>query len=309
VLRLAEEAKTDQQQRRCRSLSDQVKRQLQAGEADAVAKLMSGRTACSDLAPLYSQAADLIYEDGVEAYKKSQLMEALQKFRSALVINPRHELAAQYVDLTQNKLEVTAERAQLDWQRDFDAGKFDLAAQSYRQLKSLSSALPSASTSLKMNEIHANYRRVLAALVDSFNKACANNARVALENVRLQIDAVLPERSIGEDILANMHACSVTSGCIKMSTQAALARLKRRVDPQFPPEVKARLWVSPIMVVAALKIDQNGDVNVGELQGGNPVVYNGIRNALERWQFQPMLVEGQAQCVDTEIPIRLNFQN
>jgi hypothetical protein len=99
------------------------------------------------------------------------------------------------------------------------------------------------------------------------------------------------------------------TGCIKMSTQAALARLKRRVDPQFPPEVRARLRISPVMVVATTRIDQNGDVAVRELQGGNPVIYNGIRSAVERWKFLPMLVEGQAQCIDTEIPIRLSFQN
>ena len=79
VLRLAEEAKTDYRQQRCRSLAGEVETHLQAGDADAVVKLMEpNRTQCSDLAPLYSKAATRIYHDGVEAYKKAQMPEALQ---------------------------------------------------------------------------------------------------------------------------------------------------------------------------------------------------------------------------------------
>src|SRR5262249_45265380 len=168
-IRLAEEAKATQNEVRCRSLSDETQQQLSAGNSDAVVKLIgSSHSNCSALATLYPKAAELFYKQGLDAYKKAQMEGALQKFRTALQFEPKHELAAQYVDLTLSKLEVAADRALLAWRKDFAANDFALAARDYRELTARSS-------SATINEVRMEYRNALSSLVDSWNQACAKD--------------------------------------------------------------------------------------------------------------------------------------
>src|SRR5216117_2843356 len=62
VIRLAEEAKAEQNELRCRSLVDEAQRQLETGNAAAVVTLIgSSRAKCSGLAALHPKAADLVF--------------------------------------------------------------------------------------------------------------------------------------------------------------------------------------------------------------------------------------------------------
>src|SRR5262245_34473398 len=211
VIRLAEEAKARQNEVRCQSLSEEAQRQLNAGNSDAAVKLIgSNQPNCSDLVALHPKAAELFYKQGLEAYRKAQMEGALQKFRAALQLEPKHELAAQYVDLTLSKLEVAADRALLAWRKDFAAGEFALAARDYNELISRSS-------SATIGEVQMEYRRTLTSLVDSWNQACAKDDATKMEEIRVRVNALLPESSFAEDILGNMKTCTHT-GCIQMST-------------------------------------------------------------------------------------------
>jgi len=273
VIRLAEEAKAEQEELRCRSVSDEAQKELEIGNGDALVQLIgSSQTKCASLAAFYPKAADLVFKEGVEAYKKAQMPEALQKFRAALVLQPQLELAAQYIDLTESKLEVTAERALVAWRKDFNAGEFALAARDYRELKSLSS-------SQTIDEVHMEYRRVLSSLVASWNRACVKDDMASMENFRLQVNALLPEPSFGEDILAKMKTCSPT-GCIQMDSPLALTRLKTRVEIQFPAYVKSQVRISPMMVRVKVRINEKGDVASSEVQGGSPLLYNADRKSV-----------------------------
>src|SRR5215467_1690614 len=189
VIRLAEEAKTEQDELRCRSMMDETQKQLGNGNGDAVVKLIgSNQAKCAGLATFYPKAADLLYKEGLDAYKKAQMTEALQKFRSALVIEPKHELAAQYVELTQSKLEVRADKALLLWHKDFNAGDFASAARDYQEVKAVSSTQT-------LDEVRGEYRQTLSSLVDSWNRACASNDAAGMERVRVQVTTLLPEPS------------------------------------------------------------------------------------------------------------------
>jgi len=302
VIRLAEEAKAEQETLRCRSLSDEAESQLRTGNGDAVVKLIgSNRAKCSALAAFSPRTADLVFKEGLDAYKKAQMTEALQRFRSALVLEPTHELAAQYVDLTESKLQLKAERALLAWRKDFNAGEFALAAGDYRELRSVSS-------SQTIDDVRVEYRGALSSLVDSWNRACAKNDVAAMEGIRVNVNALLPEPSFGEDILAKMKSCAPT-GCIQMDSKLALARLKNRIDPQFPADTKSQINVFPVRVRVKVRIDEKGDVVTSDPQGGNPILYNAIRTAVDRWKFSPAVTEGAARCVDTEIPFLFTFGN
>jgi tetratricopeptide (TPR) repeat protein len=303
VIRLADEAKAEQDELRCSAVSDETQKQLTGGNGDAVVKLLgAGQAKCPGLAALYPKAADLIFKEGLDAYKKTQMAAALQKFREALVLEPKHELAAQYVDLTQSRLEVAAERALVTWRKDFTAGEFAVAARDYRELTAVSSPQT-------IDEARGEYRRALTNLVDAWNLACAKQDTTAMEKVRVQVTTMLPEPKFAEDILAKMNMCAPT-GCIKMDAQLALARLKNRVDPQFSAHVKAQVKSFPVRILVKARINEKGEIVSSELQGGHPALYDSIRAALDQWRFFPAATEdGGPRCVETEIPFVINFTN
>lgn len=300
VIRLADEARAEQNQVRCRSVMDDAQRQLGIGNTDGVVKLIGATgTKCSELAALNPKVAELLYKEGLDSYKKNHMEEAVRKFRSALRLEPKHELATQYLELTQSKLEIAADRTLLAWRKDFNAGEFALAARDYKDLVSLS-------TSETVDEVRLEYRRSLSNLADSWAGACANDDTSTMDQVRSRVNALLPEPSFGEDILAKMKTCAHTR-CIQMTPQLALTRLKIRVDPQFSPYIATMVKESQVTVRVKARITQAGDTTVTELNGGNTLLYDGVRTAVGQWKFSPAIVQGEARCVDTEIPFVLKF--
>jgi hypothetical protein len=300
VIRLADEARAEQNAVRCRTVIDETQRQLGNGNTDAVVKSIGANgSKCSELFALNPKVADLLYKEGLDAYKKNRIEEALQKFRSALRLEPKHELAAQYQELAQSKLEIAADRTLITWRKDFNAGEFASAAREYRDLVSLS-------TSETVDEVRLEYRRALSKLADSWVGACANDDANMMDEIRSRVDALLPEPSLGEDIQARMKTC-VHTRCIQMAAPLALTRLKNRVDPQFSPYVVTMMKESPVTVRVKAKITDAGDTVPRELTGGNALLYDAVRAAVGQWKFSPAIVQGEARCVDTEIPMVLKF--
>jgi hypothetical protein len=259
----------------------------------------SNQEKCSGLAPLSSKAADLLFKQGLEAYKKTQMETALQRFRAALSADPKHELATEYLDLTQTKLEAAADRALLAWRKDFSERQFALAARDYQELVSRGS-------SETIDQVRGEYRRTLSSLVDSWNSACAKNDNAVMEDVRLQVNQLVPEPSFVEDILAKMKTCT-PAGCLQMPSQLALVRLKTRVNPEFSAYVLSQLKVSPVVVHVKTRIDEAGNVANSETYGGSPLLYAAVRSAVQQWKFSPALLADQARCIETDIPIVINL--
>jgi tetratricopeptide (TPR) repeat protein len=300
VIQLADEAKAEQDALRCRTVTDDAQRQLGAGNLSGVLKLIGANQAkCAGIASLNPTVAELFYKTGLDAYKKGQMELALQNFRDAVRLQPGHDLAVQYLDLTQSKLEVAADRALISWRKNFSSREFESASRDYRDV--VSRSRPET-----IDEVRSEYRRALTALVDAWNRACAGNNTAAMEDVRRQVNELLPETSFAEDILANMKKCT-PAGCIQMSAPLALARLRNRVDPQFPAFVVSQLKVSPITVHVKARISEKGDVAASEVSGGNPLLYAAVRDAFSQWKFSPVVSEGDVRCVDTDIPIVINI--
>jgi hypothetical protein len=245
------------------------------------------------------KAADVFFKQGLEAYKKGQLHEGLEKFYAALRVEPKHELATQYIDLTKSKLEVAADRALVNWRKDFIAGEFALAARDYREL------LPQSSLDT-IAEVHREYRRALSDLVEWWNRGCSNNDAASMEEARRRINELLPEQSFAEDLLAKMKNCS-PAGCIQMTTAVALSRLRSRVDPQFPLNVISQLKGAQMTVHVKARISEDGRVTAIEPRDGNPTLHAPIRTAMDQWKFMPAISQGAARCVVAEIPIVINF--
>jgi len=302
VIKLAEEAKAEQNEVRCHALLDDAQKQYFAGNSDnLVAVIRSGQAKCPGVSALSPKAADMVFKEGLEIYKTAQMTGALQKFRMALALDPSHDLAGQYVELTERKLEVTADRALLAWRKDFDAGEFALAARDYRELASVTN-------SKEIERIQAEYRQALSSRLDSWNRACATDDVATMERIRLQATGLRPEPSFGEDIIAKMNTC-VPVSCIQMDSQSALTRLRSRVDPQFSPQMISRLKGLPLTIRVKARIDVKGSVVSSEMRGGDLTLYSSIRTAVDQWKFLPALTESGARCVDTEIPISIHLAN
>jgi thioredoxin-like negative regulator of GroEL len=300
VVSMADQAKFEQNETRCRAVLADAQQQLGRGNAQRVLQLISSsQPKCSGLAALTPNAAELFFKEGMDAYRKSQLTEALAKFRTALQLHPEHELASQYAELTASKLQLDADRVLLAWRKDFAAGDYSAATANFRQLVLAANADTT-------NQVREEYRTVLSSLVQSWNRACANHDAVTMDKIRGQINDLLPDPSIGEDLLEKMTNCTNT-GCVPMSAQLVLARLKSRVDPDFPPYVRNQIKVSPVTVRMKAKISETGDVVSSEPQGGNAILYGSVRAAFDRWKFSPAVIQGAPRCIETEIPIVINF--
>jgi tetratricopeptide (TPR) repeat protein len=301
VISLAADAKAEQNEVRCRAVREDAQRQLASQNVMVLVDLIgSMKSRCSGLEEIEPGAAELLYKTGLESYKGGEFGDALQKFRAAVKFSPNHELATQYMDLTQNKLQVEADRLLLDWNKNFQAREYAQAAADYRQLVSLDDP----GLTEKLNQVRGEYRKALSALVESANRACTSKDTAAMDTIRAQVSAMLPDPNIGEDIVAQMSTCA-RQGCIKMDAQLALTRLKTRVDPEIPSTYQSFIR-SQVTVRVQARIDEKGDVTTGEAQGANIAITEAIRAAVARWKFNPILGQNGPRCVDTEFPVVIN---
>jgi tetratricopeptide (TPR) repeat protein len=299
VIALADEAKSEQNEARCQSILSDARKYLESGNAAAVLNLtQSMKSKCAGLDAMEPGLADLFYKTGVEAYKAGQFSDALEKFRSALKLAPKHELAAQYFDLTQSKLQVNGDRQLLEWRKTLDAHDFRQAAVRYEQMKDSKDAPPSQ----MLDQMRTEYRNALAALVNLWNRSCASGDAATMESIPPQMPEHLPEPSLGDDLLAQMKPC-VKKGCMTVTTQLVLARLKVQVNPVLTPAMQDIARRSPTTVHVKTRIDEKGDVTVLDAQGSVAMLNEVVRGAVAHWKFTPVMDENGPRCAEADIPV------
>jgi TonB family protein len=339
VIALAGDAKTAMTRIRCQAIGDEARNSLKAGNAAAVRKLLvSPDSKCIDMVAVGTEAADLLYRTGMEAYKNSDYPNALQNFQAALKFSPKHELAAQYVDLAQGRIQVAEERALIQWQKNWDAHNMKDAAVQFRLISSYNDN----KSSQTVRQVSDQYRKALTSLVDTWNRTCPSGDMNAMNDIRSQITELLPDPDFGEDIRATMKPCnppalkadsptyrqvnvvpgasaadprqdtksdvktamvSPTNQCLQIDYRVALTRLKTRVEPEIPREARPYIQSSSITVRVKIRVDAIGNVISSETPGGNPMFNNAVKNAVDRWKFSPAMDASGARCVDTEIPM------
>jgi TonB family protein len=335
VIALAGEAKTAMTRIRCQAIGDEARTNLKSGNAAAVRKLLtSPDSKCVDMVAIGPEAADLLYKSGMESYKNSDYLNALQNFQAALKFSPKHELAGQYVELAQGRLQVAEDRALIQWQKNFDAHQMKDAAVQFRLISSYNDS----KSSQAVRQASDQYRKALTSLVDTWNKSCPSGDMAAMNDIRNQITELLPDPSFGEDIRATMKPCNppemkadlpsnrqvnavsgaagtegktdvkaamvnLTNQCLQIDYRVALTRLKTRVEPEIPREARPYIQSSSVTVRVKIRVDALGNVISSETPGGNPIFNNAVRNAVDRWKFSPAMDASGARCVDTEIPL------
>ena len=302
VLGLAAEAKAEQQEARCQSVREEARQKLDAGNAAVVVDLIgSMKSKCTGLTVMEPELAELHYKNGFESYKRGELSNALKSFQATLKLSPKHELANQYIELTQSKLQVAADRLLLQWQKNFETRDFVQARSDFHHMMTFNDG-NAEGTAQMVNHARDEYRKALSGMVESWNRACMMGDAAAMTTIRTQMTDFLPEPNFGDDIRSQMTTCTKT-GCLQMSATLAMARLKTRVNPEITPALQSFIRGTQVTVRVKARIDETGNVTVSDATGNNPSVNAAVKSAVERWKFSPIIDQNGSRCVDVEIPI------
>ena len=326
VITVAAEAKAEQTNVRCYNAQTAARTDLDSGQTAAFLNLIqSSGSKCTVLAAMGPEATETFYRAGITSYKRGDFSNALSNFETALTLSPEHELARQYADLTDGKVQLGEDRLLVQWQQEFDAHHFDAATADYRKIMAASR---NGNTTARVT---AEYRKALAARVENWNRNCGQTDAATMISLRGQISELLPEPSFAEDIRGQMISCETTeqpasvvvsrpqaeapaskekeaNNCIDMQPLLALARLKTRIDPIITDDVRRYFQNNPAIVVRVkARISENGDVLVSGMPDVHPSLNTAIRSALIRWKFTPIRDDNGPRCVNTEIPLTLKI--
>ena len=327
VVALANDARNEQSRLRCDIAFQDARRSMSAGDSAAMLNtLQVMKPKCPNLAELEPDAAELLYRTGLTAYKLNDFPAALNNFRSAVKLSPRHELATQYVELTESKVQLAGDKLLLQWQKNFDTRDYKAAASDYRQIMTLGEN----GNPQMVGHVMREYRKALTTLVDSWGRVCGNDPS-ATAQIRNQVSDMLPEPTFATDLQAQMKTCTSadtapapratarldsktdtvvaspprtdSSNCHPMESQLVMPRLKTRVDPEIPPAARAYIQNTQVIVRVKVRIDESGNVAPMEVTGSNVMLNTAVRTAVEKWKFNPIADRNGPRCVNTEIPI------
>jgi hypothetical protein len=299
VIELFDEVKEEHNRNRCRTICMEGDRLLDIGDAESLlARLQSAASDCVCLQAIALDAADHFFQQGLEAYKQQNFPAALEDFRVALQFRSDHSLTNSYIQLTLDKLRLAADRLFLEWRQNFEAKQFSLAAAAFNRLQA---ANIEGSATSSIDQAVMLYRDAVSRIVNEWMQACTKGDAIAMDGAKNRTTEMLPDSTIAADLQARMQTCT-NQKCLPVATRLAMARLKTRVNPEISTSVLTR----SVTVRVQARIDEQGNVSVTGVRGGNAVIQDAVKSAVERWKFLPAVVDKQPRCVETEISIQIN---
>jgi tetratricopeptide (TPR) repeat protein len=228
VLALVAEAKTEQKKARCHSAVGEARKQLEAGNGAALRDLIGhSKPGCRELEAFEPLAADLLYKGGVASYKSGAFLAAVGSFEAVLKLAPRHELASEYMELANSKLQMADERLVLQWQKDFEAHQYSQAAAEFRQIASSNGG----SVPALVDRMKTEYRKALTTLVENWNRTCPVGDSASMDAIRSQVSELLPEPSFASDLQDQMMPCPNPGEVRRAELAAAIAETPRPTAP------------------------------------------------------------------------------
>jgi len=102
--------------------------------------------------------------------------------------------------------------------------------------------------------------------------------------------------------LAAFSAEVVAAQSAYMSEGEAQARLKKKVDPTYPPSARAANVHGT--VVLKVEISQAGTVRDVNLVSGHPLLAPAAIEAVKQWRYEPYLLNGRPIAVETTVQVR-----
>jgi len=323
VLSLFNDAKAEQKKVRCDARCAEIDTYSKSANVQGLLRL-AGEPAEGCTCEAAAGAAELLYTRGVEAYKREDFAQAVEKLQAALKFRPQHDLALQYAELAESKAKFVVEQKLLDWRKNFEAQEFPRAASLYRQMESVNFEEKTAA----LEQMRGEYRKAVSSRLESWNQGCSSGSSMSADTFHQQLKDLLPSETIAADLVAKFSPCepevtvpvvrsvapaaSIAAAaptntpaaprCLEMQPQQAMARIKSQVSPNIPFD---RMPAAPVSLHVRVRIDENGNVSVTNIAGGPLYLNEPMRAAVERWKFQPAVVQDQRRCVETELPVVL----
>jgi tetratricopeptide (TPR) repeat protein len=226
-------------------------------------------------------AADSFYRTGMAAYKSGDLKDALSSFQSVKTLAPGNELASQYIDLINNKLQLAQDRFVLE-----------------SQLQAARSQAAEARPAPKNDAI-----KVVAEMAPPVAPPPQPKPQPVVDRL-----PAVPSGSPSAPPAADRPAVAPV-GCLDMSAPLALARLKTRVDPLITNEIRRYLTNgNKLEVRVKVTISEAGIITALQASGSNPLINDTVLDAVRQWKFTPVRDPSGPRCVETEIPVVLRAQ-
>lgn len=94
----------------------------------------------------------------------------------------------------------------------------------------------------------------------------------------------------------------VPGECIKRDPGFAMSRLRYRVNPEIEPSLQQ--YVERATVVR-ISIDEKGNVTVKDVVNADSRIADALQAAVEQWKFNSTVIDNEARCINTELPITL----
>jgi tetratricopeptide (TPR) repeat protein len=217
--------------------------------------------------PKNVSAADVLYEEAVQAYQRGDLAEAQNKIQSVLALNPQHRLAAEYVSVINKRVRLSIEQLTLKWTQACGAHDQPTVDTIRKQLSELSETA------------------ITQDILNQMNSCAAKPAPVVQTAVVSQVE---PERR---------------QGCLENSSAVALLRLKTRVEPRLPAELRNK---RNVRVHVSVKIDEGGNTRVYQVRSESMPLTRAVVAAVDQWKFYPATNNDRPACVETEFPVQVN---
>jgi tetratricopeptide (TPR) repeat protein len=295
VIGLFNEAKADSASARCAQICTRIDTLISQGNPIGARDAMKSATDCSCAAGKLAPVVDSMFERGKVLYDKGQFVDAQKEFNSILQVDPKHELASEYSNLSQQRLQLALRQSFVEWRTNFDAREYAKAAAAYERIRA--EVHPDAGQ-LK-TQIESEYSQALSGLLTSWKAACASGDRGKLDPLRTEAMALAPGLAFSKSIVSQMEQCAARV-CLQGDPALALARLKSRVNPQLDPTLRRYLTRR---IVINIEIDERGDVTVKDVANANDRVAGVLRDAVQQWKFYPAIIDNQPRCVETQLPI------
>ena len=92
---------------------------------------------------------------------------------------------------------------------------------------------------------------------------------------------------------------------IRQSESAARARVRTKVEPEYPAEARDRGVEGEVLLQVVVGAD--GSVAQATVISGHPLLNDAALEAVKQWKFDPYVLDGQAVETDTKVRIRFSL--
>jgi tetratricopeptide (TPR) repeat protein len=287
----------------CDKFCGQVDGLIMKGDFATAQNLLKSNGQCPCASSARSALIQARFKAGQEFYEKDRFAESATEFAAVLALDETHELANEYLKLSQHRLDLNAvQQVFSEWRTSFDNRQYEKAATAYEKIKSSNVGGIAAPLT---TQIESEYQQALSRLVTSWKDACAGGDAATMDTIRIEASTVAPRPQLNREALAEMGQCQVRPaprGCMRSDPMLAINRLTTRVNPMIDPALQ-RYVTRGIRV--AIQIDVAGNVTVIGTSNVNPRLADALKKAVEQWKFYPAIVNNEPRCVETELPITL----